>query len=533
MTAAEDRGESFLDALKSTEAIAILHEQQAAVSAAQKAVFEAGGKQKKSSEATLGVLRRKISSTFSKDNPENQKSPDLNSPSPSRSMTAFFRKASSNKSTSRGGESLRSISENDTVSARTSTVSSGVSMRPCEQITGVTPRDSGYRAGAIASPTPLSGGFARKPFLSVNTTEANKNATTSLYNFPTLISGRGGLPITAGNRVDRSFSNVVDVRGHAPGASEYVKKTKQPNPLVTQSPSSFSLTPTKTKMEKFTNNDPVVRDVEREILHEEWGVNTTSQLTSACVKRQRVPHPTTPSGNNRAYSNFFASTAETTPSTSQQRRLHSDATSLAATTALPFREAGHARNPATIMTKPFKESVHKRQESNNSAESTGSVIRAPTGPHNLFQPVGSTAKTEFPDDSTVSNSTLRASGDTKQSATMPATPKTPVTADSIRIRRKEIGTGSSRESPSGHTMSPNPSLGRGATTVHNDVFDDYPTTSAHSSLIRTVGRSFTEPISTGATTDTFNDMIASPFATSFRYVSLASHFLFICAFFSI
>ena len=84
MADAKENQKPLADFLKVSEPIAILHEQHISELATQKAAVEYIEQTKQSSETVLlAPLRRKISSTFAKDTPEQPKPSEQNSPSPS------------------------------------------------------------------------------------------------------------------------------------------------------------------------------------------------------------------------------------------------------------------------------------------------------------------------------------------------------------------------------------------------------------------------------------------------------------------
>ena len=445
MVAAEEEEESLADFLKTSEPIAILHEQHVSELAAQKAAAEYIEQTKHSSEtALLAPLRRKISSTFTKDTPEQPKPADLNSPSPSQTRGGFFRKPSSTKSLARGADGLRSISENDPLA--TSALDATGESSP----------------SATASPSPGTKSSNYRPLLSVNTLQANKNITNPLKNPPAAQSV---------SSKDGRFS-------------------KHTSPSRADLSSVFMPTSKKSKVRKLKDNDPSVKAIERQILREEFGVNTTSQLTSASVKRPRARATST---SVRDHNSSVASTAQPAVG-SYQTRLNSD---VASNSASPTRslQASQRQNSNTTSNAslPFAEHSHQREQSYTSFGSTGSVVRCNTGPHSSFESTVSTATTYDSRDSTHPNSKFRSSGDTSQSVTIPGTPETPDTRRSIRVRRKAVDSGSGRRVFSEFTTSPTSSLGRAAGKLRGELFGDGYTDYDENSPRRGDERSFTDP----------------------------------------
>ena len=423
MAAREEHQESLVDFLKASEPIAILHQQHISAVAAQKATIESIEQTKQPSEtALLAPLRRKISSTFARDTPEQPKPAELNSPSPPQTRGGFFRKPSSTKSLARGADGLRSISENDPLA--TSALDTTGESSP----------------SAIASPSPGAKSSNYRPQLSVNTLQANKNITSPLKN---------SLAVQSLSSKDGRFS-------------------KHTSPSRADLSSMFMPTPTKSKVRIFKDNDPEVKAIERQILREEFGVNTTSQLTSAWVKRPRAPTTAT---SVRDHSSSVVSTAQPAVG-SCQTRLDSDPASNSGSPTL-------RQDSNTNAFPPFVEHSHQREQSFGSLGSTGSVVRHDTDPHSSFESTVSTA--------------FRSSGDTSQSVTAPGTPATSDTRRSTHVRRKAVDSGCGRGAFSGFTASPTSSLGRAGGCLQAKSLCEGYLDCDESSSTRGVEPSFTDP----------------------------------------
>lgn len=482
LTAPEEVGEGFVDALKASESIAILHEQRVAEMEAHKAALEAIEKENaRNNPPILSVIKRKISSTFQKDTSEQNKSTPPSTPSQPQSSASSARKFSSSKPNARGVESLATISENDASLARASNASSGSSLRPKEPLVGISPRDSGFSAGGVASPSPQAKINVQKSFMAANDPETNENATTPLGESPAATSShRSGR-----NRFDQAFATITGK--DSPGTSRDVKASKPPSPRVgAKSPSIFSRTPTKPKFEKFKDSDAEVKDIERQILREEWGVNSTPQLTSAYVKKAPPVQDTTAPTGGRGHSNSLASTAGTANSSFYATRPRNYSTSTAAPPPIPPRNR-HVRNPAISNTGTAIGVGQNRQASNVNVENTGSVIQGAHELHDSPESPFSAENIHASQDSTTLDSALCTSGDTAQATNIPQSPETPNTGTSFRITRKEVGSGNSRESSGGAIMSPD---------SREDSFGEHPSSFAQSSFGGAAVRSLAGPFDT-------------------------------------
>lgn len=478
--ASEEKKESLVDFLKDSEALAILHEQQVSATAAQKATTEIAERLKQSDTPLLSSLRRKLSSTFVKDAPEQPKRVDQDSLSQSHSKGTFFRKASNMKSNVRG-DSLQSISENDTPSARASSAraSSDMDNRSSlgreEQLVRGKSHDSGYSNKEHTNPTPALKASTSRPSLVVDTSQGSRNMAAPVNDSSAPKS------LLAKDKTD----------------------SKQSSPNVVEPSSKSSPRFVKPKTPRFKDSDPEVKALERMILQEEFGVNTTSELTSAYRKRPHTPVATVP---RRGHTMSFAESA----AVSYQNRLRSQSQP----------HSNHTANISQSSTDP----VHKRETSSNSIESTGSVVRHATGPHNSFGSALSASDTFDSRASTFPNSALRASGGTIPSVTAPSTPETSHAGGSLRFRRKEVGSGYSHENSSSLSASP---------TSYLAGVTGYPRTGQHSSSIsqspvkQSIGRSFTDPYdgqaSIGsivrATRAALLDLYDRPFTDSTTYAS--------------
>lgn len=487
MAAANEHEESLVDFLKASEPIAILHEQHTSVLAAQKAVVEPTEPTKQSSEtALLAPLRRKISSTFTKDAPEQPKPAEQISPSPSQTRGGFFRKPSSSKSLTRGVDGLRSISENDPLATSASDATGGSS------------------PGANSSPTPGTKNLTYRPLLSVNTSQTNNETTNSLKNPPAIpsLSSKDG------------------------------KLSKHMSPSRTELSSVFVPTPTKLKVRRFKDNDPEVKAIERQILQEEFNVNATSQLTSAWVKRRPAPATAT---SVKDHSNSVVNTAQPAFG-SYQSRLHGDPASGSAAIARSLQASQSQQDSNTISkaSSPLAEHSHQREQSNNSVGSFGSVVRYIAGQHRSFESTVSTANTYDSQDSTLPDSALRSSRDTSQSVTVPGTPETPDTRRSFQVRRKAIDSGSGRGVFSEFTTSPTSSLGRAAGNVRAEFYGGGSPKYPENSSTGGIERSFTDPYDSqtgissivcaarSALLEHFDRAVADSYTSSFEQQSASS-----------
>ena len=448
--ASGEQEESLADFLKDSDALAILNEQQLAATAAQKAATEISERLKQNDKPLLSSLRRKLSSTFVKDAPEQPKRVDQDNLSPSHSKGAFFRKTSNTKSTVHG-DSLQSISENDLDSAPASNMGNRSSRGREEQpVLGKTD-DSGHSTKEHTNPPSVPKAPTHRPLLVVDTAEATRNLAASASDSTALKSLFGK---------DKKNSKQ---------SSPSVINSKQSGPSVVEPSSKFSHRFTKPKPRKFKDSDPEVKEIERMILQEEFGVNSTSELTSAYRKRPPTPAAIAPT-YQRTMS--FAESA----AVSYQNRLRS--------------QSQPNSNHTTNTMNPFADPVHKREVSNNSVESTGSVVRSATGQHNSLGSALSGTDTFDSRPSTFPSSALRASGGTSHSVTAPSTPETSNAGASLHFRRKEAGSGYSHEHSSNLSASPTSYLAGVA---------GHPRTGQHSSGVfqspvkQGTGRSFTDP----------------------------------------
>ena len=443
MAASGQKEESLVDFLKDSEALAIIHEQQVSATAAHKAAAEMTDRLKQNDTPLLSSLRRKISSTFVKDTPEQSKRVDSDSPSPLHSKSGFFRKVSNTKSNARG-EGLQSISENNTASARASETDNRSSQGREEQPLLGKGSGSGYSNKEHTNLSPAPKASTHKPLLVVDTTQASHNVTPPLPNPP----------------ATKSLS-AKDNMG-----------SKQSSPSVTEPSTKSSSWFTKPKTRKWKDNDPEVKALERLILQEDFGVNKTSELTSADRKRPRTPAPTAPTAPS---SSRIMSHAESA-AVSYHNRLRSQS------------QPNSNRTPNTMQ--PFTQTMRKRETSNNSVESTGSVVRSPAAPHNSLGSTLSATHTFDSRASTLPSSAVRASGGTNHSVPVPSTPETSNAGGSLRFPLKEVGSGYSHENFSSLSASP---------TSHTAGVAGYPRTSEHSSstfqspVKQGIGRSFTDP----------------------------------------
>ena len=218
-----------------------------------------------------------MSSTFQKDTAESQADIPL-TPLPSRSLTPSasqpslnsFRKLSSSKAAYRG-DILPTISENDAPPDRSTVASSTSSTRPDEQAAGISPRDSGYPGGVVTTLSPQPKPLITKPSLTINASKANKHAVSSRHVSPALGGSQRGFRSAVSSRFDLPFTNRKS-SGTANNTNQARRR------FATMSSPPISHTSSK-KREKFKHDDPRVKMVERAILREEWGVNTTRQLT--------------------------------------------------------------------------------------------------------------------------------------------------------------------------------------------------------------------------------------------------------------
>ena len=431
MAASGEKEESLVDFLKDSEALAILHEQQVSAVAAQKAAAEISERLKQNDTPLLSSLRRKLSSTFVKDAPEQPKRVDQDSPSPLHSKSSFFRKTSNTKSSARG-DSLQSISENDTASPRASDVDNRSSQGREEQ--PVLGKIYGH-----TEPAPVPKAPTHRPILVVDTAQAIQSMTA---------------PTDESTLKNKSGKDK--------------KSSKQSSPSVIEPSSKFSQRFMKPRTQKFKDSDPEVKEIERMILQEEFGVNTTPELTSAYRKRPRTPAPVTAPSRGQTMS-----FAESAASSYYQRLRSSQANS----------------NRTTNTTHSFPDLVHKRETSNESMESTGSVVRSTTGPHNSFGSGLSATGTFDSRASTFPSSALRTSGGTSHSITAPSTPETSYGGGSLRFGPKEVGSGYSHENYGSLSASPTSYLAGAG----------YPVIGQHSSNIfqspvrQGTGRSVTDP----------------------------------------
>ena len=479
MAASGEKKESLADFLKDSEALAILHEQQISAIAAQKAAAEMAERLKQSDTPLLSTLRRKISSTFVKDAPEQPKRVDQDSPSSSHSKGSFFRKGSNTKSNVRG-DSLQSISESDTPSPRASRTSRTSDTRPSDMdnkssqgreeqpVLGKT-HDPSYSNKEHTNPTPASKASTHRPLLVVNTSQASQKMATPGNDSPAPKS----LP------------------------AKDKKDSKQSSPGVTEPSTKFSPRFLKPKTPRFKDSDPEIKAIERMILQEEWGVNTTSELTAAY--RKRPPTPAAPPTRENMMS--FAESA----AISYHNRLRN-------------RSQPNSNNTTNIL-QPSTDPVHKRETSNNSMESTGSVVRSAAGPHHSVGSALSASDTYDSRASTFPSSALRASGGTSDSVAAPSTPETSNAGGSLRFRHKDVGSGHSLENSSGLSASPTSYLGGG--TGHPRT-GQYSSSIFQSPVRQSTGRSFTDPHDGQASIDSikratraaFLDLYDRPFTDS-------------------
>ena len=447
MVAAGEQEESLMEFLKDSDAIALLQQQQGAVVAAQKAAAEISERLKPSDTPILSSLRRKISSTFVKDAPEQPKRVDQDSLSPSHSKGAFFRKTSNTKSTARG-DNLQSISENDLDSAPASDMGNRSSRGREEQpVLGKTD-DSSHATKEHTNPTSVPKAPTHRPLLVVDTAQATRNiaAPANDSTAPKSLSSK-----------DKKTSKQ---------SSPSVVNSKQSSPSVAEPSSKFSLRFTKPKSRKYKDSDPEVKELERIRLQEEFGVNSTAELFSAHRKPPPTPAAIAPS---RQRTMSFAESA----AVSYQNRLRS-------------QSQPHSSYLTHTM-QPFADPVHKREVSNNSVESTGSVVRSATGQHISFGSALSGTDTFDSRASTFPSSALRESGGTSHSVTAPSTPETSNPGATHHFRRKEAGSGYSHEHSGSLSASPTSYLA------------GHPRTGQHSSSVfqspvkQGTGRSFTDP----------------------------------------
>ena len=283
LAATDDTGENLAEALKASESIAVLQQEHLLELERQKAIHEAieqEREQEKQKKSVLGTLKRKVSSTFQKDTTE-QAQPDIPltplpprtlTPSKSQSSLNSYRNISSSKAATYRGEILPTISENDAPEDRSTIASNTSSLRPNEQAEGISPRDSGYSGGEVTTPSPQAKSLIPKPSLTINASQANKNAPPSHHVLPALSGSQKGLGSAVGSQLNLPFTSRKSSR--TAGNTDQGRRR-----IATMSSPAISHTPSK-KREKFKHDDPRVKMVERAILREEWGVNTTPQLTS-------------------------------------------------------------------------------------------------------------------------------------------------------------------------------------------------------------------------------------------------------------
>ena len=458
MAASGEKEESLVDFLKDSEALAILHEQQISVAAAQKAAAEINERLRQSDTPLLSSLRRKLSSTFVKDAPEQPKLVDQDSPSPSHPKGAFFRKASNTKPSVRG-DSLTSISENDTVSATASDMGNRFSRGREEQPALGKTNDSSNSTKQPTSPAPAPKAATHKPLLVVDTAQAVQKMTAPA-NDSTALKSLSGKDKKSPKQSSPSVIN---------------SKQSSPSVVAPSISSKFSSLFTKPKTPKYKDNDPEVKAIERLILQDEYGVNKTSELTSAYPKG--VPTPA-----------VMATPTDTAPS---RRRMLSHAESATASYFNRLRNQSQPDGNFTPTMPPIPDPVHQRETSDNSMESTGSVIRSAAGPHNsLGSALSATDMFDSQTTSTLPSSALRTSGGTGHSVTVPNTPETSNVGGLHRFQPKEVGSGHSHEGSSILSASPTSYLAGVA---------GHPRTGQHSSSIvqspvkQGIGRSFTDP----------------------------------------
>ena len=494
----DDTGEGLVEALKASEPIAILQEQHLLELEKQKAIQDAiqeAIEQEKQKKGVIGTLKRKVSSTFQKDTTEQHKSEDLLTsiplqsltPSPSQSSINTFRKPSSSKATYRG-EILPTISENDAPPDRSTITSNISSLHPNEQAAGISPRDSGYSGGGLTTPSPQAKSLIPKPSLTINASKANNHALSSRHVSPALGGTRNGSQSAVGSRIDLPLTN----RKSSGNANQARRR------FATMSSPVLPDTPMK-KREKFKPNDPRVKMVERAILREEFGVNTTPQLTS----EYRIVLPAPKEVPQVVHSNsWYHARPESNPVSTVgtmhiphfQDHHHEPATSNADSCFQFNREE-------TATSYPLSSFQFDPEDSEEPAKNVGAVepvVHDSVHPHYSFESTASDNNTYISQGSTFPSSEIRASADTIQSFTVPQTPDTPSTGISSGVTRKDFGT------HGGAIMSPLQPVGRPVWCSSTNSFGEDVTNSARSSTGRVAGRSLTDPFDISAIDNTKN-----------------------------
>ncbi|KAL8787336.1 MAG: hypothetical protein Q9195_007795 [Heterodermia aff. obscurata] len=430
MAASGEKEESLADFLKDSEALAIIHEQEISHIAARKAAATMAERLKQGDIPILSSLRKKLSSTFIKDGSEQQKHLDPDSSPGSLPKSPFSRKVSNTKPNVRG-ESLQPIAEHNTASALESSTG--------EEPLLLSKSHDSSSSKELTKPSPTPKALPHRPILVVNTAQASHNTTPPLINPPAIKS----LP------------------------AKDNKSSQQSSPSAIEPSTKFSPRFTKPKTPKLKDSDPEAKEIERLILQEEFGVNRTSELTSAYRKRPRTPPPITSGERAMSYAESAA--------LSYHYRLRSKAQ----------RNSNQATNPS----QPVSDPMHSRETSNNSMESTGSVIRSTTGPHNSFGSALSATGTFDSRASTFPSSALRTSGATSHSVTAPSTPETSNARGSHLFRRKEVGSGHSHENSSSTNASPTSYL---AGVPGTQRAGQYSSNIFQSPVKQGTGRSFTD-----------------------------------------